>query len=89
MGKGMEAVQHARAVADYVNRKLPAMHLEAFIAESGQHGTIYWLGESESLATLEQEDAAFDADPGWAALWQEADGLFVDGSLHNLTLRSL
>jgi hypothetical protein len=89
MGTGIEAVQHAKAVADYVNRKFPSMHLEAFMAESGKHGTIYWLGESESLATLEQEDAAFAADPGWAALWQEAESLYMDGSLYNLTLRSL
>jgi hypothetical protein len=88
MGKSSEAVQHARAVADYVNRKFPSMHLEVFMAESGTFGTIYWLGESESLATLEQEDAALAADPGWAALWKEAEGLYLDGSLHNLTLRS-
>jgi hypothetical protein len=89
MGKGIEVVQHAKAIADYVNRKFPSMHLEVFTAESGHHGTIYWLGESESLATLEQEDAAIAADPGWAALWQEADGLYVDGSLYNLMLRTL
>ena len=89
LGKESQAVQHAKNVVDYINRTFPAMHLEVYAAESGQHGTIYWLGESESLAALEQEDAAIAADPGWAALWQGAEGLYLDGSLHNLTLRSL
>ena len=89
MGKGLEAMQHAKALTDYANRKFPAMHWEVFMAESGKIGTIYWLGESESLATLEQEDAAFGADPGWMALLQQGDSLWVDGSFRNRTLRSL
>jgi hypothetical protein len=88
-GREAEAVQQAKAIAAFVNKRFPTANVQVFSEVFGKPGTLYWIGDIENAGAMENLDNQLNADPEWPALLMQGDGMFVDGSLRDTLLRSL
>ena len=87
-GKGREAVQWAREVADWLNARQSGSNVQVFTEVFGASGTIYWLGDAEDLATIERQTAERQSAADWQALTARGAELLLPGSLRDTLLRS-
>ena len=87
-GKGREAVQWAREVADWLNAHQPGSNIQVFTEVFGASGTIYWLSDAEDLATIERLTAERQAPSDWQALTARGAELVLPGSMRDTLLRS-
>jgi hypothetical protein len=80
-GKGLEAVQYAKDVAEFMKTKPPTVLSIRMYSELFRDvGTIHWFGEHESLAAFENQWQQYGADPEWQAYVGQADDIFIEGS---------
>lgn len=88
-GKGLEALQWAKEVAGYVNKKYAPVSVQAYSEVFGDVGTIHWHADSEDLATIEKFNAQLLTDQEYQALLKKATDLFIEGSTHDTLIQSL
>jgi hypothetical protein len=87
-GKAREAVQWAQDAANWINERQPGSNLQVFREVFGHAGTLYWVGDAENVAMIEQRTAEREADPEWQVLVERCAGLFLPGSIRDTLLRS-
>ena len=70
IGKGIEIAERAEAVTG-----VPTMFVRAL---TGSYGAVGWLTGHESIAEVQEAEAAMAADEGWLRLVDEASQCYVD-----------
>lgn len=88
-GKLAEAIQWAKKITEYLNKKFAPLSTQAYTELFGDYGKVYWHTDFEDLATLEKVNAQLLADQEYWALLNEATGLFVDRGTHDTLIQSL
>jgi len=89
VGKGLESVQWAKEVTDYVNSKQPNYKAQAFSSAFGDINMLVWHVDFEDLATLDKFSKFFDTDQGYLELVRKAADLFIEGSVYDSAFESL
>ncbi|MGD8404967.1 MAG: hypothetical protein PVJ21_15000 [Anaerolineales bacterium] len=89
VGKGLEAVQWAKEVTDYVNSKQPDHEAQAFSSTFGDINLLVWHVDFEDLAALDKFSKFFETDQGYLELVRKAADLFIDGSVYDSAFESL
>lgn len=88
-GKGEEARKWAKDVANYLNEKHPGHVWEACTEVFGAFGTLHWTATYASLAEWEADTGKWNASPAWVDLVAKAADLTVEGSWHDVVMRSI
>ena len=89
VGKGREATAWAQEVTAYLNGKFAETKLQVFAQRFGDVSTIAWQADFDTLASLDHYQQAVNADKGYWALVDKADGFFVEGSIHDTVFEAL
>ncbi len=91
-GKNQGAIQWAKETAEYLGSKYPKiLAIAAYEEHFGNVNTIHIISDYDSLATLESVEALFASDAAFQDLQKKSNeaGLFIEGSIHGMLLRSL
>jgi hypothetical protein len=89
VGKGLEAVQWAKEVTNYVNSKQPDYKTQAFSSTFGDINLLVWHVDFEDLAALDKFSKFFETDQGYLELVRKAADLFIDGSVYDSAFEGL
>lgn len=84
-----EAVRWAKGIADYVNTHHSPPKVHVYTGLFGDVNTIFWEAEHKDLASLEGVFAKITSDQGYWAVVSKANGLFIEGSLHDSLMGSV
>ena len=74
-----KAIQWAKEVTEFINKKHPQGKLEVFSGRFAPYGTVYWAADFEDLAALDRWQQVIQADQEYWALLSKAEGLFLEG----------
>jgi hypothetical protein len=87
----MEAISWAKETAGYVEKKLGCPPVSVWLDAVGQVGTLRWAMDLPDLAAMDKIQALMMADQGYWQLIDKAfkNGLFVDGSSHDVISRQI
>ncbi len=88
-GKFFEALQWAKQISEYVNANHSPGNAQAYLELFGQTGTIHWYADYDDLSTLEKVNQALLADPKYAAMLNEATGLFIEGKTKDTLIQMI
>jgi hypothetical protein len=88
-GKLIEAIQFAKEVTEYLNKKYSPLLCQVYTATSGDYGTIYWYGDHKDLASVESFQRQLTSDQGYWAIVNKGIGSFIEGSIHDTMMSSL
>ena len=86
--KYMEAVQWAKEIAEYSNKKhgtQTTVYLDSF----GEYGTIRWFWDCADLATLEKVGYQLFADPEYLQRLSQGPAFLVPGSVFDTVMRAI
>ncbi len=89
VGKGLESVQWAKEVTDYVNSKQPNYKAQAFSSAFGDINMLVWHVDFEDLAALDKFSKSLDTDQGYLELIRKAADIFIDGSVYDSAFEAL
>ena len=91
-GKNMEAVQWAKATAEHLRSTYPdILEVAAYDEHFGNVNTIHIFSDYKDLATLESVEARYPSDAAFMDLQKKSNdaGLFIEGSIHGMLVKSL
>ena len=86
--KAQEAIEWALKVADYVNKKHDS-NVEVLMNVTGVQTEVHWMARAESVGEVEELFGKLLSDPEYKKMLDEAEGLFVDGTLRDHYYRSV
>lgn len=88
-GRNNEAIQWAKEVSDYVNKKQPNYKVQAFSLRFGELGTLVWQTDFDDLAALDKYQQVISADQGYWDLVKKSTELFIEGTVHDTVFETL
>jgi hypothetical protein len=88
-GKYAEALQFATEISEFSRKYEGAGNVGIYLDSFGEMGTIRWFVDYENLASLEKVMDQIYADPDWFKKISAAKDLFIEGSTHDVVMRSL
>jgi hypothetical protein len=88
-GKYSEVLQFATEISEFSKKYEGAGNVGIYLDSFGEIGTIRWFVDYENLASLEKVMHQIYADPDWFKKINEAKDLFIEGSFHDVVMRSL
>ena len=83
-----QAIQWAKEITEYVNAKHGAQ-TSVYVDSFGDHPTIRWFADVESLAVLEQKFGQIMTDQGYWQVIAKAADLFIEGSIEDTVTRAI
>jgi hypothetical protein len=89
--KFLEAISWGKEVSAYVEKKTGGHKIQMWVDTAGEIGTVRWTMDLPDLATVEKIQTALLTDQTyWQMLAKSAkDGLFIDGSAHDVIYREV
>lgn len=91
-GKNQGAIQWAKDIAEYLSSKYPQiLEIAAYEEHFGNVNTIHIFSDYESFATLESVEDQFPSDAAFQDLFKKSneEALFIEGSIHGTSVKSL
>ena len=88
-GKNVEAIQWAKKLTEYLNKKYAPVSMQAYTERFGDYGKVHWFTDFEDLATFEKINAQLMTDQEYGAKLNEAGELFIEGGTHDTLIQSL
>ena len=85
-GMTMEALQNAKEVAEYSNKKWPSLSARVYIAKSGEVTTIHWFADYEDLTSYKRINEQMSKDKKWTTMWQQGMAFIVEGTIQQTLL---
>lgn len=88
-GKAMPAIAWSKEIAEFVKKYEGLSSINVFIDAFGDAGTIRWMVDYEDLATLEKVQKQIMADQEYFRKLEKAQGLFIEGKVHDVVMSSI
>jgi hypothetical protein len=89
-GRWIEAIQFAKESAGYLNKKYSPLSCQVYAtAGFGDIHAIYWYVDYEDLASIDKINAQIMSDQGYWAINNKLMECFIDGSFHDMLMRSV
>lgn len=88
-GKGPEATQWAKEIADYISANYSQTQVQAYAEQFGDFGTLHWTADFESLASVEEFLTQLQADEEYMAVALKGADLLIEGSVKDTLMTSL
>jgi hypothetical protein len=87
--RGAEATQWAKEIAEYLNANYSHTHVQAYSEQFGAFGTLHWMSDFESMASMGEFMAQLQQDEDYVAITSRAADLVIEGSVHDTLMMSL
>ncbi len=88
-GKAMPAIAWSKEIAEFVKKYEGLSSIDVFIDAFGDVGTIRWICDYQDLATLEKINKQIMVDQEYWQRLEKAQGLFIEGKVHDVVMSSL
>ena len=89
-GKWQEALQFAEETAEHLRSRPPqVLAIRVYEEMFGNAGTLHWIADHESLASMEAHMAQRMTDEEWLRISSRADDIFIEGSWHDTLMKAL
>jgi hypothetical protein len=85
----MEAMAWINEHRDYMKQNHGKYQAQIFIDSFGEPGTVRWILDFEDLSALEKFMQEVNEDQGYWQRVAKVEGLFVEGSVHDIVMRSI
>ena len=88
-GKAAQAMQWAKEILEFTKKYEGVAGAEVFYDSFGDVGTLRWCADYDDFAAWEKVSNQVFADAEWWQKMDEASGLFIEGSVKDIVMRSL
>ncbi len=88
-GKFIPAIAWSKDITEYVKKVKEMASVDVYIDIFGEGGIVRWVIDYENLATLEKAHEQLRDDQGYWKKIEAAEGLFIDGSTHDVVMRKI
>jgi len=88
-GDIMKAIAWSKEIAEYAKKYEGVSSVNVFLDAFGDNGTVRWIVDYEDLATLEKAQNQLIADQEYWKKLEKAQGLFIEGTIHDVAMRSI
>lgn len=88
-GKFPQAVAWSKEMAKFAEKYQGVSSVNVFLDVFGESGTIRWVVDYQDLATLENVQNQILTDQEYWKKIGQAQDFFVDGTIHDMVMRSL
>jgi Family of unknown function (DUF6039) len=88
-GKGAEAIQWAKKISEYLNKKFAPLSNQAYTEVFGDYFKVHWYTDFEDLAAYEKITVQLLTDQEYWAMLNEGAALFIEGATRDTLIQSL
>ena len=85
----MNAMAWIKELQEYMKQNHSKYLAQVFADSFGENGTMRWFIDFEDLAALEKHMQEITEDQGYWQRIENAKGLFVEGSVYDVVMRSI
>ena len=87
--KTMKAMAWIKELQEYMKQNHGKYSAQVFVDSFGEPGTVRWIVDYEDLAALEKSMQEINGDQGYWQRLEKAEGLFLEGSVYDVVMRSI
>ena len=87
--KTMEAMAWIKELGEYMKKNHGKYSAQVFLDSFGEPGTVRWIVDFEDLGALEKYMREINEDQGYWQRVAQVEGLFVEGSVYDIVMRSM